>query len=119
MNCPVCKAKIGFMESLTVLNPFSFKCRKCSSLLSLDRSSIKVYILLLCVISAFSFTFFYLLTTNNALNANILKFIIPAILLTVVLLHYLFWNNATARLKKEENGPDATNFGCWHYPTCI
>ncbi len=112
MNCPVCKAKIGFMESLTVLNPFSFKCRKCSSHLSLDRPSVKVYILLLCVVSALSFTFFYLLTTNNALTANVLKFIIPLILLAVVLLHYLFWNNATARLKKKENGSDSTNFGC-------
>ena len=112
MKCPVCKAKIGFVESLTVLNPLSFKCQRCNSYLSLDKPSVKAYILLLCTIAAISFISFSLLAVNNILTKSFLKVLIPVIFLMVFLIHYFFWNCASARSKKDEKLSDITNLSC-------
>ena len=111
MKCPSCKANIGFIESLTVMNPLSFKCQKCRSFLSLEVSSIKAYVLLLCIISVLSFAGFFLLAVKGLLNKNLLTVIIPLILLAVLLIHYFFWSRAKARIKDDKMS-DITNLGC-------
>ena len=111
MKCPTCESKIGFIESLTVMNPLSFKCQKCNNYISLDRSSIKMYIIILCIIAVLSFTGFFLLSANNLLTKNLLTVLIPLILLAVLLIHYFFWNHATA-VKKDDKMSDITNLSC-------
>ncbi len=109
MKCPECKVKIGFIESLTILNPFNFKCQKCNSSLSISRSSTKAYLLLFCIIPILSFTGSRFLTAEGILTSDLLKVVVPVILLMVVGIHYLFWNRADAKLKKEDKSPDFTN----------
>ena len=111
MICPACDTKIGFIESLTVMNPLSFKCHKCNNYLSLARSSIRAYIIILCVIAVISFTGFYILSANGLLNRNLLVALIPLILLAVFLIHYFYWDHAIA-VRKDDKMSDITNLGC-------
>ena len=111
MKCPACHAKIGFIESLTVMNPLSFKCQKCRSYLSLTSTSIKAYILLLCVIGILSFIGFFILAEKGLLTKGFLTALIPLILLAVMLIHYFFWNRAKARVKDDKMS-DITSLGC-------
>ena len=111
MKCPGCERKIGFLESLTIINPLSFKCEKCNNYLSLDRSSIRAYILILVVITITAFIGFFILSSKNLLNKNILIPLVPSILAIVLLIHYFFWNRANARLK-EDKMSDITNLSC-------
>jgi len=111
MKCPACKAEIGFVESLTVMNPLSFKCQKCRSYLSLTGSSIKEYIVLLCIIAVLSFSGFYILADKNLLTRSLLTVLVPIILLVVLLIHFFFWSRAEARVKDDKMS-DITNLGC-------
>lgn len=103
--------KIGFLESLTVINPLNFQCKKCSNYIGLSRQSIKIYILMLIVIFIISFTGFYILSLKKALNRNLLIIIVPIILGGVFLIHYYYWNYATAVAKEKRKG-DISELSC-------
>ena len=102
MNCPGCKKKIGFLESLTIINPLHFKCKKCSNYITLSRSSVKSYILMLAIIFIISFLGFYQLESEKILSKSFLLLIVPSILIAVTIIHYFFWNNASAELKTQD-----------------
>ena len=111
MDCPECKNKIGFVESLTIINPLKFKCKKCSNYLTLSMSSIKKYILLLVVIFTFSFIGFLLGEIENILTKSFLLILVPSILIVVTIIHFFFWENASAELKNPDK-KDLTSLSC-------
>ncbi len=102
MDCPGCDRKIGFFESLTIINPLNFKCKKCSNYMTLSRSSIRTYLILLIVIFVISLSGFYWMETDKILTKTFLQIIVPAILVSVTVIHYFFWNSATADLKNPD-----------------
>jgi len=102
MICPGCDKKIGFFESLTIINPLKFKCKKCSNYITLSKSSIKNYLLMLVVIFIISFLGFFQVETDRILTKSFLKIIVPVIILAVTIIHYFFWNSASAELKTQD-----------------
>lgn len=102
MICPGCKKKIGFLESLTIVNPLNFKCKICSNYITLSRSSVKSYLMMLLVIFIISFLGFFQLETKRFLTKSFLLFLVPAILISVTIIHYFFWNNASAESKNPD-----------------
>lgn len=111
MDCPGCKNKIGFFESLTIINPLHFRCKKCSNYMTLSRPSIKSYILMLLIIFIFSFLGFYQLESEKILSKSFLVIIVPVILIAVTIIHYFFWNKATAELKAPDKD-DISGLSC-------
>ena len=111
MDCPECKHNIGFFESLTIINPLHFKCKKCSNYISLSRSSIKTYILMLVVIFIISFLGFLQLEPEKILSQSFLILFIPAIFITVTVIHYFFWSRSTAESKSPDKG-DYSGLSC-------
>ena len=99
MNCPGCKEKISFLESLTIINPLYFKCKKCSNYITLSRSSIKIYISILVVIFVISLAGFLTLGTDKIFTGPFLVIFIPAVLIAVTVIHYFFWEKATGELR--------------------
>ncbi len=110
MICPGCDKKIGFFESLTIINPLNFRCKKCSNYITLSRSSVKSYILMLFIIFIISFLGFYQLESEKILSKPFLVIIVPVILVSVTIIHYFFWNSATADLKKTDK--DISGLSC-------
>ena len=111
MKCPECERKIGFLESLTILNPLKFKCIKCSNYITLSRSSIKIYLFMLVVIFIISFIGFYYLGVVKILTRSILVIIVPVIIIGVTVIHYFFWNSASGELK-EPDRDDISGLSC-------
>jgi len=103
MICPGCEKKIGFFESLTIINPLNFRCKICNNYITLSRSSIKSYLLMLFVIFLISFFGFFQFDTKRLFTRPFLLFIVPAILISVTIIHYFFWNSASAELKDTDN----------------
>ena len=110
MICPACEKKIGFAESLTIINPLNFKCKKCSNYITLSRSSVKSYLLMLIIIFLITFLGFFQLETNNMLTKSLLLVLVPVILITVTIIHYIFWNNSSGELKNSDQ--DDTGLSC-------
>ena len=110
MICPACGKKIGFAESLTIVNPLNFKCKKCSNYITLSRASVKSYLLMVIVIFLIAFLGFFQLETNDMLTKPLLLILVPAILLTVTIIHYIFWNNSSGELKNTDK--DDTGLSC-------
>lgn len=111
MICPGCEKKIGFLESLTIINPLNFRCKICSNYITLSRSSVKSYLLMLLVIFLISFLGFFQLETKKLLTKSFLLILVPAILIIVTIIHYFFWNNASGELKNPDKD-NASDLSC-------
>jgi len=111
MKCPECERKIGFLESLTIVNPLNFKCKKCNNYITLSRHSIRIYLFILLIVFFFFVTGFYFMNVNSILGRQMFIMICPLILTAVVLIHYFYWNSATGTIKSA-NKNDSTGISC-------
>lgn len=111
MDCPECKKNIGFLESLTIINPLRFKCKKCNSYIALNRASIKKYIFILISVFIISLLLFLQVGQEKILSKSFLIFVIPGIMTGVTIIHYFFWKNSSAELKTP-NKDDISGLSC-------
>ena len=103
MQCPNCSRKVSFTESLTILNPLNFRCRGCDCILSLNRTSLILFISILLSVLIMSFIIYkYVGVFGQSINTTII--IILVALNALCISSYLyFWKRANLIQKEEKS----------------
>ena len=108
MQCPNCNKKVSFTESLTILNPLNFRCRGCNCLLSLNRTSLILFMSILLSVLIISFIIYkYVGVFGQNINTTI-AIILIALNALCITSYFYFWKRA--KLIQKEKKPET--LGC-------